>query len=244
MRCERPVVFDAGLVQLVELEHIISSEIRLTPSIGHTPSHVSVTIESEGKRAVITGDIIAARWRTPTGCSPPTTRRSPCLSVPFRSSHVGDSSNGFGRSTMLGPSQQIDIKRRLIRSVALYYAIAIGWAWLVWAPLILGADGLKILSISPSLPVLTCIATLGPSLGCFITRRIETGDWRAIQLLPRSKRRWGWVLLGPLLVLLCTFVVLPAFISSGSPAQWRWHPSVLFGMWFPMFNYNLLGGAL
>ena len=50
-------VFDAGLVQLVELERILSPEIRLTPSIGHTPGHVSVIIESEGERAVITGDI-------------------------------------------------------------------------------------------------------------------------------------------------------------------------------------------
>jgi glyoxylase-like metal-dependent hydrolase (beta-lactamase superfamily II) len=52
----RPI-FDAGLVQLVELDHVISPEIRLTPSTGHTPGHVSVMIESEGERAVITGDM-------------------------------------------------------------------------------------------------------------------------------------------------------------------------------------------
>jgi glyoxylase-like metal-dependent hydrolase (beta-lactamase superfamily II) len=52
----KPVV-DAGLVQLVELDHVISPEIRLTPSTGHTPGHVSVLIESEGQRAVITGDM-------------------------------------------------------------------------------------------------------------------------------------------------------------------------------------------
>ncbi|HEY1890147.1 MAG TPA: MBL fold metallo-hydrolase [Steroidobacteraceae bacterium] len=50
-------VFEAGLVQLVELDHPISPEIRLVPSIGHTPGHVSVMIESEGERAVITGDM-------------------------------------------------------------------------------------------------------------------------------------------------------------------------------------------
>ncbi len=50
-------IFDAGLAQLVELDHVISPEIRLTPSIGHTPGHVSVMIESEGERAVITGDM-------------------------------------------------------------------------------------------------------------------------------------------------------------------------------------------
>jgi glyoxylase-like metal-dependent hydrolase (beta-lactamase superfamily II) len=53
----KPIV-DAGLVQLVELDHVISPEIRLTPSTGHTPGHVSVTIDSEGERAVITGDML------------------------------------------------------------------------------------------------------------------------------------------------------------------------------------------
>ena len=145
---------------------------------------------------------------------------------------------------MFGTSEQITRRPKHVRPIALYYVIAIGWAWLVWAPLILGADGMKILPISPSLPVLTCIATLGPSLGCFITHRVETGNWKAIQLLPASKGGWAWVLLGPSLVLMCTFVVFPAFISSGSPTQWRWHPSVLTGLWLPMFNYNLLGGPL
>jgi membrane protease YdiL (CAAX protease family) len=144
---------------------------------------------------------------------------------------------------MLEPKPIIDA-RKLIRSVFLYYGIAIGWAWLIWAPLVLGADGLKLISINPSLPVLTCIATLGPSLGCVITHRIETGNWKAIRLLPPTRWRWSWVILGPLIILLCIFLIYPAFISSGSPAQWRWHPSVLAGLWVPMFNYNILGGPL
>jgi glyoxylase-like metal-dependent hydrolase (beta-lactamase superfamily II) len=52
----RPI-FDAGLAELVEMDHRISPEVRLTPSAGHTPGHVSVMIESEGQSAVITGDI-------------------------------------------------------------------------------------------------------------------------------------------------------------------------------------------
>ncbi len=50
-------IFDFGLAELVELDHVISPTIRLTPSIGHTPGHVSVMITSEGERAVITGDM-------------------------------------------------------------------------------------------------------------------------------------------------------------------------------------------
>jgi glyoxylase-like metal-dependent hydrolase (beta-lactamase superfamily II) len=52
----RPIL-DAGLAELVELDHRISPEIRLVPSTGHTPGHVSVMIESEGESAVITGDM-------------------------------------------------------------------------------------------------------------------------------------------------------------------------------------------
>jgi glyoxylase-like metal-dependent hydrolase (beta-lactamase superfamily II) len=52
----RPI-FDAGLVDLVEMDHRLSPEVRLRPTPGHTPGHVSVVIESEGQSAVITGDI-------------------------------------------------------------------------------------------------------------------------------------------------------------------------------------------
>ena len=50
-------IFDAGLADLVEMDHVISPELRLIPTPGHTPGHVSVAIESQGQRALITGDI-------------------------------------------------------------------------------------------------------------------------------------------------------------------------------------------
>jgi glyoxylase-like metal-dependent hydrolase (beta-lactamase superfamily II) len=50
-------ILDAGLVDLVESTHEINEEIRLVPTPGHTPGHVSVEIESRGARAVITGDL-------------------------------------------------------------------------------------------------------------------------------------------------------------------------------------------
>ncbi len=53
----RPV-FDAGLVDLVEMDHRISGEIWLEPTPGHTPGHVSVRISSRGEDAVITGDLM------------------------------------------------------------------------------------------------------------------------------------------------------------------------------------------
>jgi glyoxylase-like metal-dependent hydrolase (beta-lactamase superfamily II) len=51
-------IFDAGLVDLVEMDHRVSPEIRLLPTPGHTPGHVSVLIESRDERALITGDVM------------------------------------------------------------------------------------------------------------------------------------------------------------------------------------------
>lgn len=53
----RPV-FDAGLVDLVDMDHRVSDEIYFEPTPGHTPGHISVHIESEGEQALITGDCI------------------------------------------------------------------------------------------------------------------------------------------------------------------------------------------
>ena len=53
----RPV-FDAGLVDLVAMDHRVCNEIYFEPTPGHTPGHISVHIESEGKQALITGDCI------------------------------------------------------------------------------------------------------------------------------------------------------------------------------------------
>jgi membrane protease YdiL (CAAX protease family) len=142
----------------------------------------------------------------------------------------------------------IESRTPLFRSVwrlaFLYYAIACGWAWLAWAPVVLGSNGLKLVQIRAPLPLFTCIATLGPFFGCFIAHRVKAGNWRAVRLLPARPGEWVWLVLGPLLVLASFFLLFPAFISKGSPAHWHWHPAVLIGLWLPMFNYNLFGGPL
>ena len=50
-------VYEAGLVDLVADDHVITDTVRLVPSPGHTPHHASVLIESRGQSAVITGDV-------------------------------------------------------------------------------------------------------------------------------------------------------------------------------------------
>ena len=52
-----PVVA-AGLVDFIPNDYELSDEIRLLPTPGHTPDHVSVFISSQGEQAVITGDLM------------------------------------------------------------------------------------------------------------------------------------------------------------------------------------------
>jgi glyoxylase-like metal-dependent hydrolase (beta-lactamase superfamily II) len=52
----RPVV-EAGQADLVATDHVVCDQVRLEPTPGHTPGHVSVVVESGGERAVITGDL-------------------------------------------------------------------------------------------------------------------------------------------------------------------------------------------
>jgi glyoxylase-like metal-dependent hydrolase (beta-lactamase superfamily II) len=47
----------AGLAAPVDPDHRLSAHVSLLPTPGHTPGHVSVLIESQGERAIITGDI-------------------------------------------------------------------------------------------------------------------------------------------------------------------------------------------
>ncbi len=51
-------LLDAGVVDLIETDHVLSSNIQLIPTPGHSPGHVSVAIKSQGERAVITGDVM------------------------------------------------------------------------------------------------------------------------------------------------------------------------------------------
>jgi glyoxylase-like metal-dependent hydrolase (beta-lactamase superfamily II) len=67
----RPIL-DAGLATLVAMDDRISSGIRLEPTPGHTPGHVSVRLSSGDAEAVITGDLMhhpvqmaEPQWATP-----------------------------------------------------------------------------------------------------------------------------------------------------------------------------------
>ncbi|MGU3779015.1 MBL fold metallo-hydrolase [Burkholderia metallica] len=50
-------LFEAGLADIIDSRHVINSSIRVVPLPGHTPGHVGVCIESNRKRAIISGDL-------------------------------------------------------------------------------------------------------------------------------------------------------------------------------------------
>lgn len=52
----RPIV-DAGLADIVPIDHRVNDTVSFQPTPGHTPGHVSVVVESGGARAIVTGDM-------------------------------------------------------------------------------------------------------------------------------------------------------------------------------------------
>ncbi|WP_322881390.1 MBL fold metallo-hydrolase [Pandoraea sputorum] len=66
-------ILEAGLADIVSGDHRITSEVRLTPTPGHSPGHVCVVIESGDDRAILSGDM----FHSPLQC------RHPALSTRF-----------------------------------------------------------------------------------------------------------------------------------------------------------------
>lgn len=52
------LLVDAGLARLVANDHEMTPDVRLVPTPGHTPGHVSVRIDSGGQSALISGDMV------------------------------------------------------------------------------------------------------------------------------------------------------------------------------------------
>lgn len=53
---------EAGLLELVDGEAEVASGIRVFPTPGHTPGHMSVAVESGGERAIVAGDVVLTEW--------------------------------------------------------------------------------------------------------------------------------------------------------------------------------------
>jgi glyoxylase-like metal-dependent hydrolase (beta-lactamase superfamily II) len=49
---------ELGLLELMQGEHALTSELTALPTPGHTPGHMSILISSQGERALILGDAV------------------------------------------------------------------------------------------------------------------------------------------------------------------------------------------
>lgn len=128
--------------------------------------------------------------------------------------------------------------------IGIYYSIACGVTWAFWAPVVLGQDGLRWLAIAPSLPVFASLGTLGPLSGCFVSHRLQCGNWRAVRLFPQSRLRLLWLLFGPMLIVFCFLVVCPLLRARGAPNSWHWHFGVFPELLGVILSYSLPGGPL
>ena len=50
-------IADAGKAELVESDHMLTEEIMLIPTPGHSPGHMSIHIRSDGEEGLLTGDV-------------------------------------------------------------------------------------------------------------------------------------------------------------------------------------------
>lgn len=87
-------IIDAGLADFVALDHRISPDLRLVPTTGHTPGHVSVSIESQGQRAAITGDMSHHPCQMPHPNWSPAFDTDPYLAAETRARMFGEWADG------------------------------------------------------------------------------------------------------------------------------------------------------
>jgi glyoxylase-like metal-dependent hydrolase (beta-lactamase superfamily II) len=76
-------LLDRGLVDVVEPPHQLSASVSLIPTPGHSPGHMSVQIESDGARGIITGDLahspvqlVRPEWSSLADVDPEEARRT------------------------------------------------------------------------------------------------------------------------------------------------------------------------
>jgi glyoxylase-like metal-dependent hydrolase (beta-lactamase superfamily II) len=93
-------IIEAGLHQLVAEDHQVTDEVRLQPTNGHTPGHVSIRIVVGDQQAVITGDLMHS---------------------PLQCVHPDISSNFCG-----DPAQARESRHRALADWSAHHALVIG----------------------------------------------------------------------------------------------------------------------
>jgi membrane protease YdiL (CAAX protease family) len=114
-------------------------------------------------------------------------------------------------------------------TLAVFFAIAYAWAWVVFVPMVVFRAPLQ----------WTVAATFGPTVAALITHRVTTGSWRAFRVSSTWRRTLGATAAGIALMVLA-YVVLPALLTA-DPRRLHWSILTSLGV----YNYStLLGGPL
>ena len=110
---------DLGVVELVDGEHQLTSEISTLPTPGHTPGHMSLMISSQGQQGLVLGDVLHntvqienTEWVSRADIDPEQTRitrrnlmeRLEQDGIPVAAVHLA--SPGFGRIVRLDNRRQ------------------------------------------------------------------------------------------------------------------------------------------
>jgi membrane protease YdiL (CAAX protease family) len=115
------------------------------------------------------------------------------------------------------------------RTLIVFFAIAYGWAWLVFIPMVLLRGR----------PEWIAVAAFGPTVAAIATHRLATGGYRAFRIYAAWPRTIVATAIGVALMLLA-YVVLPA-LATADPRQLQWR--ILISL--SVYNYStLLGGPL
>jgi uncharacterized protein len=124
------------------------------------------------------------------------------------------------------------------RAIGEYLVLSFGIAWLLWLPIILGADGLHLFAYS--LPEhWIAIGTAGPIAAAFIAAKRSTGRWLPSRFFPPAHAgRILALLVAPALILIPD--VIPYIVATQPGTR---HPA--WSCFSPLLVWiNVLGGPL
>jgi len=107
------------------------------------------------------------------------------------------------------------------RALVLYFSLAYGIGWILWAPLVLSKRGLGLLPLDLPIPALLP-GGFAPLLAAYLTHRYCYGNWRAVDFRKGWPRAWLGILLAPLLFLAGEAVLPALFLTRTSAAALHW----------------------
>lgn len=132
-------------------------------------------------------------------------------------------------------------RERTQKKLTIFFCLTFVISWSFFVPLAFSQAGTGWIHLRLSIPIMTVLGTLGPSIAALLTVRWTTGLWPAIHRVSWPKRWFLVVLLSPILICL-VFAVFPALLlSSESARQLHWYALASLNV----FNYStIIGGPL